>query len=141
MKTSQLKAFPRACLRGTALLLLTLFTIAALLWLYQDLESGATELHRDRPQSFVLTNVNVLTMDGQQAYVMPGLIDAHVHILDRSYAKSALAAGVTTVRNMGGFPYHLKWRDELKRLTMSNSMLMDELLRNHDLGFKHFSAF
>ena len=148
MKTSQLKAFPRACLRGTAFLLFTLFTVAALLWLYQDLERGTTELHLDRPQSFVLSNVNVLTMDGQQvlqdhaivvregvitelspmtqvteheltvidgqqAYVMPGLIDAHVHILDRSYAKSALAAGVTTVRNMGGFPYHLKWRDEL----------------------------
>lgn len=149
MKTSKLKSFPRLCLRGTAILLLSLFTLAALLWLYQDLESGGTELNLDRSQSFVLTNVNVLTMndqqvlldhaivvrdgvitelspmtevtaddlsiiDGKQAYVMPGLIDAHVHVLDRSYAKSALAAGVTTVRNMGGFPYHLKWRKELE---------------------------
>ena len=149
MKTSQLKNFPRSCLRGTAILFLTLFTLSALLWLYQDLEDGETELKLDRPQSFVLTNVHVLTMDGQQeltdhaivvrdgviteltpmalltntelrvidgkqAYVMPGLIDAHVHVLDRSYAKSALAAGVTTVRNMGGFPYHLKWRDEIE---------------------------
>lgn len=149
MKTRKLKTFPRSCLRGTAILLLSLFTLAALLWLYQDLESGETELNLDRSQSFVLTNVNVLTMndqqvlldhaivvrdgvitklspmtqvtadelsiiDGKQAYVMPGLIDAHVHVLDRSYAKSALAAGVTTVRNMGGFPYHLKWRKELE---------------------------
>ena len=149
MKTSKLKNFPRSCLRGTAILLLTLFILATLLWLYQGLESGETELKLDRPQSFVLTNVNILTMDGQQvlpdyaievldgvitelspmtqvidseltvidgkqAYVMPGLIDAHVHVLDRSYAKSALAAGVTTVRNMGGFPYHLKWRKELE---------------------------
>ncbi|WP_417657201.1 amidohydrolase family protein [Pseudidiomarina aestuarii] len=150
MKTSKLKTFPRSCLRGTAILLLSLFTLAALLWLYQDLESGETELNFDKSQSFVLTNVNVLTMndqqvlsnhaivvrdgvitelgpmtklsaddlsviDGKQAYLMPGLIDAHVHVLDRSYAKSALAAGVTTVRNMGGFPYHLKWRDELEK--------------------------
>jgi imidazolonepropionase-like amidohydrolase len=53
-------------------------------------------------------------IDGDGQYVMPGLIDLHVHILDRSYAKSALAAGVTTVRNMGGFPYHLKWQKELE---------------------------
>lgn len=52
-------------------------------------------------------------INGDGRYVMPGLIDLHVHILDRSYAKSALAAGVTTVRNMGGFNYQLKWRDEL----------------------------
>lgn len=150
MKTSKLKTFPRSCLRGTAILLFSLFTLAALLWLYQDLESGETELNLDRSQSFVLANVNVLTMndqqvlpahaivvrdgvitelspmtqvteseltviDGKHAYVMPGLIDAHVHVLDRSYAKSALAAGVTTVRNMGGFPYHLKWREELEK--------------------------
>lgn len=53
-------------------------------------------------------------IQGHGRYIMPGLIDLHVHVLDRSYAKSALAAGVTTVRNMGGFPYHLKWRDELE---------------------------
>lgn len=53
-------------------------------------------------------------IQGHGRYVMPGLIDLHVHVLDRSYAKSALAAGVTTVRNMGGFPYHLKWRRELE---------------------------
>lgn len=53
-------------------------------------------------------------IDGKGQFVMPGLMDLHVHILDRSYAKSALAAGVTTVRNMGGFPYHLKWQKELE---------------------------
>ena len=52
-------------------------------------------------------------IEGRGRYVMPGLIDLHVHVLDRSYAKSALAAGVTTVRNMGGYNYQLKWRDEL----------------------------
>jgi Imidazolonepropionase and related amidohydrolases len=149
MKTSKLRTFTQRCLRGTAILLLTFFTIAALLWLYQDLERGETELTLEKPQSFILNNVNILPMgeqkvlpahtivvrdgviteispiaqvaeseltviDGKQAYVMPGLIDAHVHVLDRSYAKSALAAGVTTVRNMGGFPYHLKWRHELE---------------------------
>ncbi|WP_196138100.1 amidohydrolase family protein [Aliikangiella sp. G2MR2-5] len=53
-------------------------------------------------------------VDGQGAFILPGLIDMHVHILDRSYAKSTLAYGVTTVRNMGGFPMHLRWKDELR---------------------------
>lgn len=137
------------CLQSIAIILLLLFAFSAAMWVYQYVEKGNTELNLDKPDSFVLTNVNVLSLhtqqilsshaiivregiiadivpiiefevpmslpiiDGEQAYVMPGLIDAHVHVLDRSYAKSALAAGVTTVRNMGGYSYHLKWRDEL----------------------------
>lgn len=141
--------FPWRCLRAFVILLLSILAIFSTLLIYQAIESGDTELELGRPQSFILTNVHVLTMDsdevlhnyaitvengkisklspmnqpfssdlpildGEQQYVMPGLIDMHVHLLDRSYAKSALAAGVTTVRNMGGFPYHLKWKNEIE---------------------------
>lgn len=83
-------------------------------------------------------------IDGQQHYVMPGLIDMHVHVLDRSYAKSALAYGVTTVRNMGGFPYHLKWQTELQQglwygaRIITSSPIMNSLAQGDPLS--HFSV-
>lgn len=41
------------------------------------------------------------TIDLQGKYLMPGLIDAHVHIRDWNAAYRALESGVTTVRSMG----------------------------------------
>jgi imidazolonepropionase-like amidohydrolase len=41
----------------------------------------------------------VLDLAGK--YLLPGLIDAHVHIADFAAAKRALLSGVTTVRSMG----------------------------------------
>lgn len=40
-------------------------------------------------------------IDLQGKYVMPGLIDAHVHIRDFDAARRALHSGVTTARSMG----------------------------------------
>lgn len=42
-------------------------------------------------------------VDGKGGYLMPGLIDAHVHVRDRELA-SYVANGVLTVRNMWGYP-------------------------------------
>src|SRR5215212_11736808 len=42
-------------------------------------------------------------LEAQGAYLLPGLIDAHVHLL-RSDVDSYLRAGITTVRNMWGTP-------------------------------------
>lgn len=52
----------------------------------------------------------VLDLDG--AYVLPGLIDSHTHIFDRSDLGLLLAHGVTTTRNMMGYPVHLRWQKE-----------------------------
>lgn len=41
-------------------------------------------------------------IDIKGKYLLPGLIDAHVHIRDRASAKRALESGVTTARSMGG---------------------------------------
>jgi imidazolonepropionase-like amidohydrolase len=46
------------------------------------------------------------------AFVLPGLIDAHVH-LQRSDLPAYLAAGITTVRNMWGTPLTSALRGEL----------------------------
>ncbi len=52
--------------------------------------------------------------DAQGAYLLPGLIDAHVHITDRHELVAHLLHGVTTVRIMDGYPAHLRWRAEVR---------------------------
>lgn len=51
-------------------------------------------------------------IDGAGLTLMPGLIDMHTHIFDRTDLVNYLASGVTTVRNMMGMPMHLQWRAE-----------------------------
>lgn len=52
-------------------------------------------------------------VEGQGLTLMPGLIDMHSHIFDRSDLLNYLSSGVTTVRNMMGMPMHLRWRAEV----------------------------
>lgn len=49
------------------------------------------------------------------AYITPGLIDMHTHIYDRSDLVHSLRYGVTTVRNLRGFPIHLQIKAEQER--------------------------
>lgn len=46
-------------------------------------------------------------IDGAGRTLLPGLIDAHVHVWDEAELSAYLAHGVTTVRNMSGMPFHL----------------------------------
>ncbi len=48
-------------------------------------------------------------------YLLPGLIDSHVHIFDQADLFAYIRYGVTSVRNMMGFPIHLTWKDRIKR--------------------------
>ncbi|WP_051189076.1 amidohydrolase family protein [Halalkalibacillus halophilus] len=52
-------------------------------------------------------NQSLPTIDCSNQYVIPGLIDMHVHIKS-GFAHDFLAAGVTTVRNTGGNVLELK---------------------------------
>jgi imidazolonepropionase-like amidohydrolase len=56
---------------------------------------------------------HIKIIDAKGKYLMPGLVDMHTHLFDRSDLTLYLANGVTTVRNMMGFPMHLKWRKEV----------------------------
>jgi hypothetical protein len=50
----------------------------------------------------------VLVIDGEGYTLMPGLIDAHIHLNDELELAAYLAHGVTGVRNMSGYPFHLR---------------------------------
>lgn len=45
--------------------------------------------------------------EGGGMYLLPGLIDAHVHLWDEAELAAYLSHGVTSVRNMSGMPWHL----------------------------------
>ncbi len=52
-------------------------------------------------------------IDGKNKYLMPGLADMHVHVIDKDQLILFIANGVTTVRNMWGEPKHLEWRQAI----------------------------
>lgn len=52
--------------------------------------------------------------DGKGSYVMPGLIDMHVHAYDPAAFMITLSHGVTHLRLMNGVKEHIIWRKELE---------------------------
>lgn len=56
-----------------------------------------------------------LLIDGTGKYLMPGLNDLHVHLNDDNNLLLFVANGVTTIRNMAGYPFHLTLRDKINR--------------------------
>ena len=50
---------------------------------------------------------------GNGGYLIPGLVDMHVHTHNAGDLLLDLSAGVTTVRDMAGFPWMLKMRDAI----------------------------
>ena len=60
---------------------------------------------------------SAIVINGSGAYLMPGLADMHVHLKGDwpiSQLDLYLANGVTTVRDLDGRDFMLKWRDEIK---------------------------
>jgi imidazolonepropionase-like amidohydrolase len=52
-------------------------------------------------------------IDGHGRFLMPGLVDMHVHCWFSTDLTLFVANGVTTIRNMFGAPLHVGWRDEI----------------------------
>jgi hypothetical protein len=52
---------------------------------------------------------------GEGRYLIPGLVDAHVHCFDEGDLMVYLANGVTTVRNLMGTAWHLELRARITR--------------------------
>lgn len=55
-----------------------------------------------------------IVIDGAGKTLMPGLIDAHVHVWDEAELAGYLAHGVTGVRNMSGMPFHLPLQERIE---------------------------
>ncbi|MHA2272734.1 MAG: amidohydrolase family protein [Candidatus Hodarchaeales archaeon] len=58
---------------------------------------------------------DVMTIEGQGKYLMPGLADMHVHMHFPQDLTLFIANGVTTVRNMWGTPRHVAWRERIAK--------------------------
>ncbi|MBO6796613.1 amidohydrolase family protein [Maricaulis sp.] len=54
-------------------------------------------------------------IDVSGAVVLPGLIDMHVHVFDEADLAANLAYGVTTIRNLGGMPFHLPMAQQIEQ--------------------------
>jgi hypothetical protein len=85
-------------------------------------ESQTVQVKGDRifkigPSNQIIIPRNAKVIDGQGAYLMPGLADMHVHLRNDwplSQLDMYLANGVTTVRDLDGRDFMLKWRDDIK---------------------------
>lgn len=55
----------------------------------------------------------VRVVDGNGGTLIPGLIDAHIHLNDEAELAAYLAHGVTGVRNMSGYPFHLRLSERI----------------------------
>jgi hypothetical protein len=67
------------------------------------------------PDGRVRIPAGTTRIDGRGKFLVPGLADMHVHLLDRSELLAYAANGVTTVLNLHGLGRHLAWRDSLAR--------------------------
>jgi imidazolonepropionase-like amidohydrolase len=54
-------------------------------------------------------------IDGAGKWLVPGLVDMHVHFNDERDGVLYVANGITTVRNMWGGPPQLEWRDKARK--------------------------
>ena len=58
---------------------------------------------------------DAIRIDGRGRYLMPGLADMHVHLLEEEDFILFLANGVTTIRDMWGeYPWSLDWRRRIE---------------------------
>ncbi|MFQ5733855.1 MAG: amidohydrolase family protein [Planctomycetaceae bacterium] len=68
------------------------------------------------PAEHIEVPAEATRIDGRRKYLMPGLADMHVHPADTDELILFVANGVTTIRNMWGFPEkHLVWREQVEK--------------------------
>ena len=56
----------------------------------------------------------VRTIDARGRWLIPGLIDAHIHLSDEAELAGYLAHGVTGLRNVSGYPFHVPLAENIK---------------------------
>jgi len=81
---------------------------------------------------------NAIRIDASGQYLIPGLTDAHVHqAVSSSQHLLNLAAGITTVRDMDGFPWTLAMRDRVRQgqLLAPNLYVAGTILNAQSMGW------
>ncbi|KKO46645.1 hypothetical protein WG68_04985 [Arsukibacterium ikkense] len=66
----------------------------------------------------------VTLIDGKGYTLLPGLIDAHIHLNDEAELAAYLAHGITGLRNMSGYPFHLP----LAKIIASGELLAPDFI-------------
>ena len=61
--------------------------------------------------------------DAGQRFLLPGLIDMHVHVWDKYELGLYLANGITAVRNLWGMPMHLRYKKALEKEDLMASLM------------------
>src|SRR5262245_3153933 len=86
----------------------------------EHIQKGQTVIVRDGriaeigPATKTSVLKGIFRIDGQGKYLMPGLVDMHIHAYpDESDLFLFIANGVTTVRSMDGQPAHLRLRERI----------------------------
>jgi hypothetical protein len=62
-------------------------------------------------EGFEIDNIKII--DGRNGFLMPGLVDMHVHVWDKQELGLYLANGITTIRNVWGMPMHLRMKKKI----------------------------
>ena len=61
-------------------------------------------------------DVDTRVIDGKGKYLIPGLVDSHVHLFkSKNDLLLYLVNGITGIREMKGRAFHLAWRDSIRR--------------------------
>jgi imidazolonepropionase-like amidohydrolase len=88
------------------------------------LEAHSIVVHRGRieeigPAAEVDSPAGALVIDGRGRYVMPGLVDMHVHVNNAAELRAYLGHGVTRLRNMWGYPQLLVLIEQVEAGTVT----------------------
>lgn len=86
----------------------------------------------------IKTAAGVRVIDGRGLYMAPGLCDMHVHqFLSSSQHLLSLMEGVTSVRDMDGFPWTLRMRETVRKgkLLAPTMYIAGQILNGEPMGF------
>jgi imidazolonepropionase-like amidohydrolase len=78
------------------------------------------------PRTEVAVPASAKSIDGNGSWLMPGIIDTHVHLANiRESLDLFLANGVTTVRDLDGQNNYLEWADDIAKGKRLGPSLLD----------------
>jgi imidazolonepropionase-like amidohydrolase len=89
------------------------------------------------PSSSIKVPSGMRVIDGNGNYLVSGLTDMHVHeFVSSSQHLLNLMEGVTTIRDMDGFPWTLRMRENVRRgkLLAPNMYITGEILNGEPMG-------